>query len=365
MKIDRVEIIHIRIPLLEPFRISSGAVSDKDAIVVVLHADGVTGYGEASPMAGAFYSADTPESVWSHLSGKLIPGLMKKKPSSLDELDAWLERAGGSAFARAGVETAAWDLNARMTGKPIPALLGGGRTNVESGLAVGIYPSVDMLLERIGSYLKEGYRRVKIKIQKGWDVEPLRAVRKSFGEILLMVDANCAYDRTDVEHLKKLDEFGLMMIEQPLKKEDLEGHAVLQKSLDTPVCLDESAVDPASVRKAIELGSCRIVNIKLQRVGGFANAKIIHDLCTAAGIRLWAGTMPELGIGGIHALHMSSLPGFSYPTDVESSSRWFVDDIVVPRLEVRDGMFAISDYASYEIDSGAIQKYKVKELIFS
>lgn len=365
MKIDRVVLTHVRVPLLEPFRISSGSVSEKDAIVVAIHADGAIGYGESSPMAGAFYSTDTPESVWAYLSGSLIPGLMKEKPASIMELDGWLEETGGSAFARAGVETAAWDLKARLEGGNISALLGGNRTEVESGLAVGIYPSIGVLIERIGNYLREGYRRVKIKIQKGWDVEPLQAVRKTFGNLPLMVDANCAYDREDMEHLKHLDEFGLMMIEQPLKKEDLEGHAALQKSLATPICLDESADTPANVRKAIELGSCRIVNIKLQRVGGFSAAKIIHDVCAAAGIGLWAGTMPELGIGGIHAVLMSGLPGFSYPTDVESSSRWFEDDIVMPKLEVHDGKFALSDYCSYEVDNRAIEKYKVNELIFS
>ncbi len=180
-----------------------------------------------------------------------------------------------------------------------------------------------------------------------------------------MVDANCAYDRADIEHLKSLDEFNLMMIEQPLKKKDLEGHAILQKTISTPICLDESAEDVESVRRAIELGSCKIVNIKIQRVGGFRNAKAIHDLCTNAGIPVWAGTMPELGIGGIHALLLSTLPGFTYPTDVESSERWFTDDVIVPRLKVRDGTLKVSDYSSYDIDTMVVQKYRVKEAVLA
>ncbi len=365
MKIDRVVITHVRVPLLEPFRISSGSVSEKDGIIIALHSDGIVGYGEASPMAGSFYSEDTPESVWKHLTEKLIPRALEVGIESIDKLNSLLDTLGGSPFARAGLETAVWDLEAKTSGKSIQSLLGGRNQSVESGLAVGIFPSIQILLERIEDYLKEGYKRVKIKIQKGWDVEPLRAVRGTFGDIPLMVDANCAYDRNDIEHLKMLDEFDLMMIEQPLKKDDLEGHAILQSSISTPVCLDESAEDVGSVRRAVELGSCKIVNIKIQRVGGFANAKAIHDVCAGSRIPVWAGTMPELGIGGIHALFLSSLPGFTYPTDVESSGRWFNDDIVKPRLSVKNGIFDVSDYASYDLDVEAVHKYKTRELVFS
>lgn len=365
MKIDSVVITHVRVPLLEPFKISSGSVSEKDAIVVALYSEGLVGYGEASPMSGSFYSEDTPESTWDYLSQKLIPEFLKAKFDSLDELNAWLDKVGGTPFARAGLETAAWDLAAKGENRPILALLGAEKTVIESGLAVGIYPSIEILLKRLDDYLSEGYKRIKIKIQKGWDVEPLMAVRRFFGDVPLMVDANCAYDRSDIEHLKKLDEFGLMMIEQPLKKNDLEGHAILQEAIGTPVCLDESADTPASVKKAIELGSCKIVNVKLQRVGGFGNARIIHDLCVAAGLRLWAGTMPELGIGGIHALFLSSLPGFSFPTDVESSARWFTEDIVVPKLKVDNGCFKLSEYASYDIDLDVVNRNKVRELRLS
>ncbi len=365
MNIERIVLTHVRIPLREPFRISNGSVSEKDAIIVAVQSDGVTGYGEASPMSGSFYSDDTPDSTWKHLVEVLVPRVLDLKPSGIDEVNLLLDRLGGSAFARAGIETAVWDLTARMSGRSLAALLHGARTEVESGLAVGIYPSVSSLLEAIEGYLKEGYRRVKIKIEKGWDIEPLRAVRKSFGNIPLMVDANCAYDRDDIGHLRRLDEFNLMMIEQPLKKRDLEGHAILQKTISTPICLDESAEDVESVRRAIELGSCKIVNIKIQRVGGLRNARSIHDLCVNAGIPVWAGTMPELGIGGIHALLLSTLPGFTYPTDVESSERWFTDDVIVPRLRVREGTFKVSDYSSCDIDTMVVQKYKVKEAVLA
>ena len=365
MKIERIVLTHVRIPLEEPFTISSGSVSEKDSIVVAVQSDGITGYGEASPMSGPFYSDDTPESTWKHLVDVLVPTVIKEKPSTIGQLNLLLDRLGGTPFARAGIETAAWDLEARVSGNDISALLGGKRPEIESGLAVGIYPSIDILLKRIEVYLKEGYKRLKIKIQKGWDVEPLRAVRESFGDVPLMVDANCAYDREDIGHLKRLDEFGLMMMEQPLKKNDLEGHALLQKAIGTPVCLDESADDVRSVRRAIELGSCKIVNIKIQRVGGLQNARTIHDLCHDNGLPVWAGTMPELGIGGIHALFLSTLSGFSFPTDVESSARWFTDDIVSPRLKVNDGVFRIADYSSFDVDEEVIRKHKIVEMAFS
>lgn len=365
MNIERIVLTHVRIPLREPFRISNGSISEKDAIIVAVQSDGVTGYGEASPMAGSFYSDDTPDSTWKHLVEVLAPRVLDTNPSGIDEVNSLLDRLGGNAFARAGIETAVWDLTARMSGKPLAALLDGKRIEVESGLAVGIYPSIGLLLAAIDGYMKEGYWRVKIKIEKGWDVEPLRAVREEFGNVPLMVDANCAYDREDIEHLKRLDEFNLMMIEQPLKKKDLEGHAILQKTISTPICLDESADDVESVRRAIELRSCKIVNIKIQRVGGFRNAKAIHDLCMNAGIPVWAGTMPELGIGGIHALSLSTLRGFTYPTDVESSERWFTDDVIVPRLKVREGTLKVSDYSSYDIDTMVVQKYKVKEAVLA
>ncbi len=365
MNIERIILTHVRIPLEEPFTISSGSVSEKDCIVVAVQSNGVTGYGEASPMSGPFYSDDTPESTWTYLVDVLVPAVIKEQPPTIGQLNLLLDRLGGTPFARAGIETAAWDLEARASGNHISALLGGGRSEIESGLAVGIYPSIDILLKRIEVYLKEGYKRLKIKIQKGWDVVPLRAVRKSFGDVPLMVDANCAYNRDDIEHLKRLDEFGLMMIEQPLKKDDLEGHAFLQKAIETPVCLDESADDVRSVERAIELGSCKIVNIKIQRVGGLQNARTIHDLCHENGLPVWAGTMPELGIGGIHALHLSTLPGFSYPTDVESSARWFTDDIVSPRLRVNDGVFRIADYSSFDVDAEVIRKHKIREQAFT
>lgn len=367
MKIDRISLQHVRIPLVEPFKISNGEIREKDGIVVGVFSDGMQGYGEASPMAGSFYSDDTPESVWDGLANDLIPALLSRAPRDIEAVNAVLDEVPGSAFARAGLETAFWDLLAQRDRKPLYELLGGKEKAIESGLAVGIYPGVRELLKAIERYLTEGYKRVKIKIQPGWDVEPLQAVRKQFGTVPLMVDANCAYSRKDLSHLRTLDEFDLVMIEQPLPKNDLEGHAALQAELKTPVCLDEGAGDLKAVRRAHEISACKIVNIKIQRVGGLKKAVEMHDFCREKGIPVWAGTMPELGVGGVQTLHLATLPNFSYPTDVESSKRWFVDDIIEPLIEVKQGMIRIASGTgnSYRLNQKALKKYKVREATFS
>jgi o-succinylbenzoate synthase len=366
MRIDRITLTHVRVPLHEPFKISSGEVAEKDAILVGVYSEGLNGCGESSPMSGSFYSEETPESAWNCLVQDLIPLLLRSVPGSIEEVNMALDTVPGNAFAKAGLETAFWDLEAQKQNKPLSLLLGGKRDRVESGLAVGIFPSIRDLLLAIEKHLVEGYKRVKIKIQPGWDMKPLSEVRGEFGAIRLMVDANCAYSRNDLAHLKALDDFDLMMVEQPLAEKDLEGHAQLQSTLRTPVCLDESAKDVQTVRKAIELKSCQIINIKIQRVGGLQNAKKIHDLCGEFGIPVWGGTMPELGIGGAQTVHLATLPNFTFPTDVESSKRWFVDDIIDPLLEVNDGMITIPEGKGngYRLDERKVRQFAVREETF-
>ncbi|MBM4162012.1 MAG: o-succinylbenzoate synthase [Ignavibacteria bacterium] len=366
MKVERITLTHVRIPLVEPFRISSGEISEKDGIVVALYGDGVVGYGESSPMSGSFYSEETPESAWDCLVNELIPQVLKTRPASLERVNDLTAQIVGNQFAKAGIESAFWDLEAQQRNEPLWKTLGGKRTQVESGLAVGIFPTISKLLSAIERYLMEGYRRVKIKIQPGWDIEPLLAVRGEFGRIPLMVDANCAYRQSDLDHLQALDDFELMMIEQPLPKPDLEGHAKLQAMMKTPICLDESAKDATAVRKAIEMRSCSIINIKIQRVGGLKNAVEMHDICRAAGVPVWAGTMPELGIGSAQSVHLATLENFGFPTDVESSLRWFVDDVIYPFIEVRNGVIEIPEGVGncYRVDGRKMQKYKVREESF-
>ena len=366
MKIDKIQLTHVRIPLVEPFKISNGVVTAKDGILVQVYSDGLVGIGEASPMSGSFYSDETPESTWDYLSGVLVPLIKRRQPASVDDVNAFLNRSGGNFYARAGIETAFWDLKAQRDGVPLYKSLGGTNDAVESGLAVGIYPTIEELLDAIARYLKEGYKRIKIKIQPGWDVEPLKEIRRMFGNIKLMVDANCGYSRNHLGHLAVLDDFDLMMIEQPLAKEDLEGHAELQAKLKTPICLDESATDVATIQQAITLGSCKIVNIKIQRAGGLQQAVAMHDVCAAVGIPVWGGTMPELGIGGAQTLHLATLGNFGFPTDVESSLRWFVDDIVEPLIEVHDGTITIPEGTGncYQLNRTKVRKYLVREETF-
>ncbi|GJQ20705.1 MAG: o-succinylbenzoate synthase [Bacteroidia bacterium] len=367
MSIDRITLTHVRVPLVEPFRISSGQVSCKDGILVAVDSEGVRGYGEASPMAGAFYSADTPESVWKDLTDILIPAVLHHGSSSVAEINKVLKSAGGSPFARAGVETAFWELEGRKTNRPLWNLLGAENKPVASGLAVGIYSSIPKLLDAVGRFMQEGYKRIKIKIQPGWDLGPLEAMRKLYPETPLMVDANCAYTRNDIAHLKKLDTFGLMMIEQPLPKDDLEGHASLQAALQTAVCLDESVEDVGSLEKALALNACKIVNIKIQRVGGLMNAKAIHDRCKEKGIPVWAGTMPELGIGGAQTLHLAMLENFAFPTDVESSARWFTSEIIDPPLQVENGILRVAPGPGngHRVNPNTVKKWTVRTAEFS
>jgi o-succinylbenzoate synthase len=359
--VKNVSLTHVRVPLVEPFRISSGAVAEKDGIVVRVETDELVGYGESSPMAGSFYSSDTPESCLRDLRQSLVPSVIRKTFESARAASNFVAALPGSNFAKTGLETAFWDIEARRQGKPLYELLGGTAKPVESGLAVGLYDDVADMLRTIEKYLKDGYKRVKIKIERGRDVELVRAVRATFGDIPLFVDANGAYDLSDIDVFRALDEFGLMMFEQPFPGSMLQELAELQCKVRTPVCLDESLETEADVRRAMQLGSMKIANIKIQRVGGFANALSIYEICRASGIPVWVGTMPELGIGQAQGMALSTLDHCAYPTDVEASLRWFRDDIIRPVLEVKDGCLypPSTPGLGFEIDEEKLKRYAV------
>jgi O-succinylbenzoate synthase len=245
-------------------------------------------------------------------------------------------------MAKAGVEMAAWDLYARQRGEPLSRVLGGVRDRIASGVSIGIQETVDDLLAKIERELAAGYRRIKIKIKPGWDVDVVAAVRKRFGPIALMVDANAAYTLADADHLAELDRFDLMMIEQPLDYDDIADHAVLQRRLRTPICLDESIKTVGAAREAIRAGACRIINIKPGRVGGFSESIRLHDLCADHGIPVWHGGMLESGIGRAANIHLSTLPNFTLPGDVAASKRYFDPDLIDPPIEVAsDGTIAV------------------------
>lgn len=364
--LEAVSVVRVRIPLVEPFRISSGAVAVKDALLVRISEGESYGWGEASAMSGSFYSAETPDSCQQELIDRFIPQLLGKRFNSIVELNGCLDQLSSNRFARTAIETACWELLARRQGVPLRELLGFPDHPIASGLAVGLYDTEVELIAAIRRQWSESYKRLKIKIKRGQDVSLVRAVRKEFGDVPLFVDANADYRRSDFKVFQALDDFGLMMFEQPLPKEDLEGAALLQKQVRTPVCLDEGIETADDARRAVALGSCRIVNIKLQRVGGFLEALRICRICEEHGIGLWVGTMPELGVGSAAALVLACHPGFNFPTDVEASHRWYVDDVLKPELTVADGWISLPGGAGlgYEVDVGKLAQYGVERREF-
>jgi O-succinylbenzoate synthase len=271
-------------------------------------------------------------------------------------------------MAQAGLETALWDLEARIANRPLWKLLGGTRTSIDCGVSIGIQPSVDSLLSKIQTELNAGYRRIKIKIKPGWDLQVIQEVRQAFPKILLMADANSAYTLADMELFRKLDQYDLMMIEQPLHDEDIIDHATLQRSIQTPICLDESIHSAEDARKAIEVGACRIINVKLGRVGGHLAARAVHDVCRDNGIPVWCGGMLESGIGRAHNIAMSSLDNFSLPGDVTASKRYWEHDIIEPEVVVdSDGHISQSSDSGlgYRVNEGRMAEFTVRSQVFT
>ena len=333
----------VRVPFVEPFRISNGVVAEKDAILIELATEqGIVGWGEASPMSGSFYSAATPDSSWTALRERLVKALLSAGEINPARFFEVLRDQPVDPFAKAGIDGALWDAYANTRQQALCELFGIERRPVPSGVAIGIFDTVDELIERVRRYIAEGYQRVKIKIQPDWDVEPVAAVRAQFPQLPLMVDANAAYTIDDVDVFRELDRFDLMMIEQPLAADAIADAGELQAQLTTPLCADESAESLTALAKLIKHGAARIVNIKVQRVGGISEALLMLGAASLAGIRCWVGTMPELGIASGQALHLAMHKTFSFPTDVEASSRWYIDDIVEPVIRIdQDGCIRI------------------------
>jgi O-succinylbenzoate synthase len=353
--------------MLEPFRISSGVVAEKDAIVVAIHSDSLTGYGECSPMSGTFYSQDTPEASWDELASRVGPATAGREFEGPEDWNRHLDALATGAFTKAGVETAMWDLAAQMASQPLDRFLGGTRSRVESGLAVGLYETIPQLLRTIERYLACGYRRVKLKIEPGRDVEFVRAAREQFSYTPMSVDANGAYTLKDREVFHALDDLDLMMFEQPFPASFLQESAELQREVRTPICLDESLDSADQLRSAIKLRSFGIANFKIQRIGGFHRALEMDSICRENSIPAWVGTMPELGIGQAQGAALASLANFTYPTDVEASGRWFSDDIVSPFIRVQsDGCIELprGPGLGYQVDQNRIQRYKIASRSF-
>ncbi len=331
MKLTGCELRWITMPLLAPFRTSFGTVRSREVLLVRAVTEGAEGWGECVAMSGPLYSSEYVEAAAGVLRDHLVPALTAAAPTSATAVASALAAVKGHRMAKAALETAVLDAELRAEGRSFGRELGAVRDRVPCGVSVGIMDSIPALLDAVGGYLSEGYVRIKLKIEPGWDVEPVRAVRERFGDgVLLQADANTAYALSDARHLAALDPFDLLLIEQPLDEEDVLGHADLARQIRTPVCLDESITSAASAAAAIRLGACQIVNIKPGRVGGYLEARRIHDVCAAHGVPVWCGGMLETGLGRAANVALAALPGFTLPGDTSASGRYYATDITEP-----------------------------------
>jgi O-succinylbenzoate synthase len=333
--IRSIELIEINLPLVHFFETSFGRTYERRIILVrVEDFSGAEGWGEITCGETPSYSDEWTDSAWVTTEKILAPMVVGKEFAAAADLWDAMKKVRGHRMSKAGIETACWDLEAKRLGLPLWRHLGGNRGEIECGVSIGIQDSVEQLLEKIQTELDAGYRRMKIKIAPGWDYDVITRVREKFGDIRLMGDANSAYTLDDVELFKRMDEFNLMMVEQPLAHDDMLDHAKLQAQIRTPICLDESIKSPEDARKAIELKAGRIINVKLGRVGGHAQAKKVEEVCRTSGIPVWCGGMLESGTGRAHNIAMSTLAGFTLPGDVSASKRYWHEDIIEPAVEV-------------------------------
>lgn len=331
MKLTGVELRRIRMPLVAPFRTSFGTETTRDVLLVRAVTADAEGWGECVAMADPLYSSEYADAAADVLRRFLIPALAAVPRLDAVAVGPALHRFKGHRMAKAALETAVLDAELRAAGRPLARELGAVRDRVPCGVSVGIMDSVGALLDAVGGYLDQGYRRIKLKIEPGWDVEPVRAVRERFGDdVLLQVDANTAYTLADAGRLARLDPFDLLLIEQPLDEEDVLGHARLAKLIRTPICLDESITSARAAADAITLGACAIVNIKPGRVGGYLESRRIHDVCAAHGVPVWCGGMLETGIGRAANVALAALPGFTLPGDTSASDRYYAADVTAP-----------------------------------
>ncbi len=336
--IEGIEIREIHLRLRERFEISSGSREERHILLLKVHAGGKVGWGECVAAEDPSYSYETTGTAWHVLTTFLVPAVLGREATDPAQVMAGTEWVRGHRMAKAGLEMAAWDLRARLEGRPLRELVGGESRPIPVGVSVGIQATDEELFRKVAGYVDEGYRKIKIKIKPGRDVEMLRALRERFPELPMMADANSAYTLADAPRLAELDSLDLMMIEQPLAHDDLRDHARLQERIRTPICLDESIRSVGDAELALELGSGRIINIKPGRVGGFASSRAIHDLCLARGVPGWCGGMLESGIGRAHNVALATLPGFTIPGDISASRRYWARDVVTPEFEVVDGM---------------------------
>ncbi len=341
MKIATVELNVIQMPLKSPFITHLGAVRNREGIIVrVTNTEGLSGFGEGVAFSTPWYTEETVNTSLHMLTDFLIPLLQKHSIEHPEEVSHLFQAIRRNNMAKAALETAIWDLYAWEHSEPLSKIIGGTRPIIASGVVVAT-DSTTKALQQIEHYLEDGYQRIKVKINPNQDYSFLKEIRRHYPDLPIMADANSSYTLRDIDHLKALDEFNLMMIEQPLAHDDIIEHALLQKEIQTPICLDESINSFDDARKAVEFGSCQVINIKVGRVGGLNEAKKIHDYCFEKGVPVWCGGMIEFGVSRAHNIALASLPGFSIPGDISSSNRFWEEDIILPEVTVKNGVISV------------------------
>ena len=364
MKIESITLREIHMPLVHFFETSFGRTYSRRILLVTIHSEGIDGWGECVAGENPFYSSEWIESAWPTLTKYLMPALLGQTLSSARECPALFAKVRAHRMAKAALENAVWDAEATQKQQPLWKLLGGTRREIPCGVSIGIQDSIEQLLEKTQTELAAGYRRIKVKVKPGWDVNVLERVRSRWPDITFSCDANSAYSLDQVEHLREFDQFNLLMIEQPLWNDDIYYHARLQKELRTAICLDESIVSARSAAFAVDTCACRIINVKVGRVGGFSEALKIHDIARSQRIPVWCGGMLETGIGRAHNIALSTLENFKLPGDVSASKRYWKEDIIDPEVEVSSqGMIAISDQpgTGYRVKPDLIEKLTVRK----
>jgi O-succinylbenzoate synthase len=365
MKIEAITLREIRMPLVHFFETSFGRTTSRRILLVKLHAEGLEAWGECVAGEHPYYSEESIDTAWQVITSELAPALIGKRIEKGSECAALFARLRGHRMAKAALENAAWAAEATARKMPLWKLLGGTRKEIACGVSIGIQDSVEQLEEKVSTELDAGYQRIKLKCKPGWDLKIFERIRSRWPKITLSCDANSAYTLADADHLKEFDRFHLLMIEQPLWHDDFYFHARLQKQLKTAICLDEAIRGPRDADAAGELGACRIVNVKVGRVGGFSSAIAVHDVCKARKIPVWCGGMLEAGIGRAHNIALSTLENFSLPGDVSASKRYWKEDIIEPAVEVSPkGTIKISDEVGtgYKVGEDLIAKLTARQL---
>lgn len=367
MKIEALTLREIRMPLVNFFETSFGRIHERHILLLTAHTDGPEGWGECVADDAPFYSPEWTTTVWETIKHYLAPAVLQRTIVAASDSVPLMARVRGHRMAKAAIENALWDAEAKQKNLPLWKLLGGTRSQIECGVSIGIQDSVEQLLDKVALELAAGYRRIKVKVKPGWDINVLERIRSRWSDILLSCDANSAYTLDDVNQLRKFDAFNLLMIEQPLWNDDIYCHAQLQRQLNTAICLDESIENARDATQAVETGACRIINIKVGRVGGFSEAIKIHDVCAAHGMPVWCGGMLESGIGRAHNIALSTRQNFSLPGDVSASKRYWKEDVIEPEVEVSPhGLIAVQDVpgTGYGLRTDRIEKLTVRKETF-